>query len=163
MKIKQFALRALSGLMTLSLAVVMLTSCGKDNGADKLVDNIPADAAFIVKLNLKQVVENTGCSVDNGKIVLSEKYQHAIREAGGAAAVKIVGNYLEYTEGLGLDAILIYGTNSNGKDVTAVAALTDPEPVKKNLKEATGNPKTENGFEIYNIGGGILAIILTNV
>lgn len=88
MKLKKLARKALGGLMAMALVTCMLTSCGKSGSSDKLIENIPADANVVMKFNMQQVIENAGCSVDNGKIVLSEKYSDAIRQAAGATALK---------------------------------------------------------------------------
>lgn len=67
MKLKKLALRALGGLMSLALVACMLTSCSKSGSGDKLVENIPASAFMVVKINPQQIIENAGCTVDNGK------------------------------------------------------------------------------------------------
>lgn len=159
MKVKKLALNALCSLMTFAMVMGMLTSCSKDSGSDKIVENIPADAAFVVKLNPKQIVENAGCTVDNGKIVLAKSYQDAIKNAGGAPALSLVNQYLSYTEGVNLDALMVFGCSVNGNDVAAVATLSDEDAVKKNLKDLIGNKKEKDGFDVYDIdGGGVIAI-----
>lgn len=159
MKLKKLALRALGGLMTVALAACMLTSCNKDGGSsDKLVENIPSSAVFVLKMNPQQVFENAGCSVDNGKIILSEKYSDAIRKNAGGAALKIVTEYLTYTEGLKLDAIMFFSTQESGNDVALVGLVSDAAPVKAHLKELVGNQKEENGYDVFNIGGSVVAV-----
>ena len=157
MNSKKLSLKALSLLMFVTLAAGLLSSCGKDSSGDKLVESIPSSAMFVVKLNPQQVIENAGCSVDNGKIVLSDKISDAIKGEAGAAALKIINEYLAYTEGINLDAIMIFATNS--QDVAGVATLSDAEPVKKHLKELVGSEKEEDGFTVYKLGyNGVIAI-----
>lgn len=159
MKVKKLALNALCSLMAVAMVVGMLTSCSKDSGSDKIVENIPADAVFVIKLNPKQIVENAGCTVDNGKIVLAKSYQDAIKNAGGAPALSVANQYLSYTEGVNLDAVMVFGCSVNGNDVAAVATLSDEDAVKKNLKDLIGNKKEKDGFDVYEIdGGGVIAI-----
>lgn len=157
MKLKRLALRALGSLMSVALVACMLASCSKKDGSgDKLVENVPASALMVFKVNPQQIVENAGCSVDNGKIVLSEKYSNVIKENAGAAVLNMVNNYLSYTEGINLDAIMIYAT-ADGKGC-GVGTLSDAEPVKKRLKELIGNQKEDDGFTVYKENGMVVAI-----
>lgn len=158
MKLKKLALNALCSLMTFAMVVGMLTSCSKD-GSDKLVESVPADAVFVMKLNPKQIIENTGCTVDNGKIVLSSAYKDAIKNVGGTTALGVVNQYLAYTEGVNLDAIMVFYTTKNGSDAALVATLSDEDAVKKTLKDLVGKQKEKDGFDCYEIdGGGVIAI-----
>lgn len=68
MKLKKLALRALGGLMSLALVACMLTSCSKSGSGDKLVENIPASAFMVVKINPQQIIENTGCTSTTEKL-----------------------------------------------------------------------------------------------
>lgn len=159
MKLKKLALNALGGLMSMALAVCVLASCSKSGSGDKLIGNIPADASVVMKFNLQQVIENAGCSVDNGKIVLSGEYSDAIRQAGGATALKLANEYLSYTEGINLDALVLFSTDARCRDFAAVGTLCDAGAVKKHLKEALGNQKDVDGFAVFNVDGdGVIAI-----
>lgn len=159
MKLKKLARKALGGLMAMTLVTGMLTSCSKSGSSDKLIENIPADANVVMKFNMQQVIENAGCSVDNGKIVLSEKYSDAIRQAAGATALKLANEYLSYTEGLNLDALMLFSTDARCRDFAAVGTLCDAEAVKTHLKETLGNQKDEDGFAVFKVdGGGVIAL-----
>jgi len=163
MKIKKLAHKALGGLMAMALVAGMLTSCSKSGSSDKLIENIPADANVVMKFNLQQVVENSGCSVENGKIVLSGKYSDAIRQAGGATALKLANEYLSYTEGLNLDALMLFSTDARCRDFAAVATLCDADAVKKHLKEAFGNQKDEDGFAVFKVDSSSIIAINGNM
>lgn len=159
MKLKKLAFRALGGLMSVALVACMLTSCSKSGSGDKLVESVPASACFVMKFNPKQVVENMGCSVDNGKIVLSEKISNAIKTQAGAPALSAVNNFLAYTEGINLDAVVLFTTSDRGRDMALATTISDAETVKKHLKEIIGNEKEKDGFTVYDIeDGGVIAI-----
>lgn len=159
MNLKKLSLKALGLLMSVTLVAGVLSSCSKDGSSDKLVESIPSSAMFVVKFNPQQVIENAGCSVDNGKIVLSQKISDAIKGAGGPAALNVANEYLSYTEGINLDAIMMFATNPDASDMAVIATLSDPEPVKKHLKELIGKEKEEDGFTVYKIDrDGVIAI-----
>lgn len=158
MKLKKLAYKALSGLMTIAFAVTLLTSCGNDS-SDRLVENIPADAVMVVKINPKQIIENSGCSVNNGKIVLSEKYKDALRQSIGTTAVSIADTYLSYTEGINMDAVMMYGIQRGYHfDNVVIASVSDEETVKKNLKVICGNQSEEDGFTVFRAEGYTIAL-----
>lgn len=161
MKLKKLALRALGGLMSLALVACMLTSCSKSGSGDKLVENIPASAFMVVKINPQQIIENAGCTVDNGKIVLSQKYSDVIKQQAGAAALNVVNSYLAYTEGIKLDAIMVAVT-ADGSGI-GVGMLSDAEPVKKHLKELLGNQSDEDGFVVFKASGHMVIAIKDNM
>ena len=161
MKLKKLALRALGGLMSLALVACMLTSCSKSGSGDKLVENIPASAFMVVKINPQQIIENAGCTVDNGKIVLSQKYSDVIKQQAGAAALNVVNSYLAYTEGIKLDAIMVAVTADG--DGIGVGMLSDAEPVKKHLKELLGNQSDEDGFVVFKASGHMVVAIKDNM
>lgn len=159
MKFKKLSLKALGLLMSVTLVAGLLSSCSKDGSSDKLVESIPSSAMYVVKFNPKQVVENAGCSVDNGKIVLSDKISGVIKEQAGSAALKVINGYLEYTEGMNLDAVMVFATSPDASDLALVATLSDPEPVKEHLKELVGKEKEEDGFTVYKAAReGVIAI-----
>lgn len=158
MKLKKLAYKALSGLMTIAFAVTLLTSCGNES-SDRLVENIPADAVMVVKLNPKQIIENSGCSVNNGKIVLSEKYRDALRQSVGATAVGIADTYLAYTEGINMDAVMMYGIQRGYHfDNVVIATVSDEEIVKKNLRDIFGSQSEEDGFTVFRADGYTIAL-----
>lgn len=159
MKLKRLALNALGGLMAVALAACMLTSCGKSAGsADTLVENIPSSSVFVLKINPQQVLENAGCSVDNGKIVLSQKYSDVIKENAGAAMLNVVNQYLAYTEGIKLDAIMLFSADAGAKSAAMTALVSDAEPVKAHLKDLFGNQTEENGYTVFKNAGVVIAV-----
>lgn len=159
MKLKRLALNALGGLMAVALAACMLTSCGKSAGsADTLVENIPSSSVFVLKINPQQVLENAGCSVDNGKIVLSKKYSDVIKENAGATMLNVVNQYLAYTEGIKLDAIMLFSADAGAKSAAMTALVSDAEPVKAHLKELFGNQTEENGYTVFKNTGVVIAV-----
>lgn len=151
MKIRKIAKNALCGLMSVALVAVMLTSCNK-GGSSVLLNNVPASACFVLKMNPQQVIENTGCSVENGKIVLSEKYSEAIRNIE-PAALTMANSFLSMTEGLDLSSMILFLTDMNrGSDIALVGAVSDPETVVKNIESLTGVAGRErDGFVTFSI------------
>lgn len=160
MKLKRFAKNALCALMSLALVACVLTSCNKGGSSDKLIENIPASACFVAKFNPQQVVENSGCTVDNGKIVLSDVYSEAIRKIE-PMALSMINNYLAYTEGVDLSSMMVFSTDlKNGEDVAVVAAVTNPDAVIGNLEKIFGAGKERDGFTTFQVDGsdGIVAV-----
>lgn len=160
MKLRKIAKNALGALMSVALVSVMLTSCSKGGGSGKLIENIPASACFVMKANPQQIVENAGCTVENGKIVLSDVYSEAIRKIE-PMAVSMVNTYLAYTEGVDLSSMMVFFTDfKNGEDVTFVALANDPAKVAENLKNFFGEGKERDGFTTFQIDGsdGVIAL-----
>lgn len=160
MKIRKIAKTALCGLMSVALVAVMLTSCNKGGSNSALLNNIPASACFVLKMNPQQVIESTGCSVENGKIVLSEKYSEAIRNIE-PTALSMANMYLAYTEGLDLSSMVLFLTDmSRGSDIALVGAVSEPETVVKNLETIIGVAGSErDGFVTFSVGGnGVIAV-----
>lgn len=159
MKIKNFAFKTLGQLMVVILAIGMLSSCKKGSNAEKIAEVIPADAIMVMKINAEQILQSSGCSVDNGKIVLSEKYKNAIKQNAGATAVNMVESYLAKTEGIDLSTIIFFTTSFNSENGAAVVApLLNVDAVKKNLTDIAGKSNEEDGFEVYKLDDFVLAV-----
>lgn len=144
-------------MMAAACAMGIFSSCS-NGGSDAIAENIPASAVMVMKFNPQQIIESTGCSVDNGKIVLSDAYKQAITDNIGASGVKMAETYLSYTEGFNLSNLVMFATNLNCTDMTAVATLSDAETVKKNLKDFCGEAVEEDGFTVYTLEGSKVAI-----
>lgn len=164
MKIRKIAKTALRGLMSVALVAVMLTSCKKGGSSSALIENIPASACFVLKMNPQQVIENTGCSVENGKIVLSEKYTDAIRNIN-PGAVSMANSFLSMTEGLDLSSMMLFLTDmSRGRDVALVGAVNEPETVVKNLESITGVAgRDRDGFKTFSIEDEMMIAVGNNL
>lgn len=146
-------------LLNAMAATVMLTlamsSCSKSG---ELADNVPADAIVVVKLNLQQVIENAGCTVENGRISLSPELTDEIGKDDPSSAM-IINQFLSYTEGLDLSEAIFFVRERNDREKGVVmAVMTDKDKVAQTLGSFLGKPESKDGFECYDVSGNIIAL-----
>lgn len=138
-------------LSTAAMALIM----GSCSESGKLTENIPSDISMAMKLNLQQAVENAGCTVDNGRIVLSDELTEAISKEDPAAAM-VANQFLAYTEGLDLSEAVFFMRSK--REAVAMASMTDKDKVTGTLNTFFGKPESKDGFDCYDVKGGTMAV-----
>lgn len=156
MKIKRLFAVSFASVALAALSLVGLNSCSSE--AEGLVEKIPADATYVMKFNLAQVIENSGCTVENGAIKLSSALQETVKEMGGTAAVAMAQSWLDKFEGLDLSAFILFANSFDEDDVYGLAQMTDPEAVKSTISGMVGSPQEISGYDVYDMDDVLLCI-----
>lgn len=131
---------------TLALCIG-ISSCS--NSTD-LTELIPANSEFIVKINLRQPVENMGCRIESdGTLTLSpELSELADRNFTTSLAVTPL---LELGGSVCLDEAYAF---KYGNRIFAIARITDEKRLAESLDPWFPAPEEEDGMKCYKFGYG---------
>lgn len=145
---KKMFRKAIAAMMLALVAVAVLTSCGKDKG---LESSIPANAKWIVKIDMTQLIDNAGGKVDSdGTITLPQT--DAVSPLVRAMAEQVLPMIKEF------DLSAMYLFEIPQADVVMVAAVRDMDAAINQLKTYLGEPTETDGFKTLSLGGdGLLA------
>lgn len=149
MKMKFPRIPFIANLVALLAIVGMLTSCSKSS---ELAGLVPADSEVIIKFSPRSLIDNAGCKVEDGKLVIPNELMKIIPDKEVRMALNLAGNY---TKGINLDEIFMFVYDD---DFFAVALLDDPEAVESNLSDFFDAPETAHGYKCYDSGDGLVAI-----
>lgn len=143
--------RLTSRLFATAVIALTLTSCGKSS---EMTENIPADVDYAVRLNLRQPLENAGCTVtDNGVITLPDKLLNAISDS--PAISMMVQQLLSATEGIDLSDFYFFEHNGNR---ILLGALSDSNKVSETFTKYFGSAKTVDGMKMFSVDGQLIFI-----
>lgn len=129
-----------------------ISSCS--NSTD-LTELIPADSEFIVKINLRQPIENMGCRIESdGTLTLSpELSELADRNFTTSLAIAPL---LELGSAVSLDEAYAFGYDNR---TFAIARITDEKRLAEILDAMFTAPENEDGMKCYKIYHGYYVCI----
>ena len=118
-------------VMTMTVGL-LLFSCSKDSAADLagLLRTVPSDAGMVVTFDLERVATLAGCSVDDGKIVVSADMSRQLESVVDPKTRERIRMFLDGESGVALTDMVVF---SQGYHTYATGLLTDPEAFRKYL------------------------------
>lgn len=136
------------GTLCATLALCIgISSC---SSSTELSELIPADSDFIVKINLRQPIENMGCRIESdGTLTLSPELS------------KLADNNLMAS--LGITPVLELGSSVDLEEAYAfrycnrtfaIAKITDEKRLAESLDALLPAPEEEDGMKCYKNGNG---------
>lgn len=147
---KKFFRNSLAALAATVAAVAVLTSCGKSADSASVV---PADAKYAVKINLQIPLENAGITVgEDGSITLPESMTQ-----GNPMAASMAKMASQYVAPFNMSEIVVFEAPKT--DIIAVVGLRDADKAAAEFEKYLGEPKTDDGFKVFNLGGNGVAAI----
>lgn len=127
----------------LILCVLAVTSCSKTSD---LLSTVPASSRGIALVNINALVENAGCRIEEGKLVLPQGvsvlsgFQRSLNEFAAVA------------KGVDLDAVVLAAHSNN--DLYATLRVTDSSALEAGLEEAGfAEDGKEDGYKVYRSSG----------
>ena len=131
-------------LMLMAIAVATLSSCSKHS---KTLDFIPADADFVVGINVADVLENAGCEKKDGAVLMAgplAKLMNLGGEEGTQARAFFEGGFID------LDGVFITGSFSG--DVFMMASVKDEDQLRRYFKDNDWDVDHAGGFSYARRG-----------
>lgn len=135
--------RLISYFCFLSL-VFAVSSCSKHENADVL-STIPAESAYVLRLNAKTILENAGCTYDSDGWHAGSALEALLSQSTSSARTDFE-NILKLLPAVESQSFYVFGYNNN---FYATCALLDRDAVASALAGELGSPKRHNGFDIY--------------
>lgn len=118
------------GLCIAVVSIAMMTSCTGDAKMKDLLSRVPSSADYVFVGNMKTIVESSGGSIDNGKLVLPSELTDMDDDI--EETIDKLNDYV--SEGkIDIDAFAIMGDYDN--DAVAIIALNDEKQFKKLLDD----------------------------
>jgi hypothetical protein len=135
-------------MMLVTVVSLMMTSCGQKDTAE-LLDNVPADADVVIKVNAEKIIENTGSTVSDGKIQLSAELDALVNQFYRKDK-KLIDKVLEsgcvdYTS-------LIFA--QKGEDVFGLVSVTDESKLKSIFKDLNMKFNGNGDWDVTDNNGG---------
>lgn len=136
-------------LAVTAMSIATLTSCGGSENIEKV---IPADIDWAVKIDLGQLIQNAGGSIDsNGKITLPEQF------ASQPMVTAMAQPVIELVEPFNLSNCIVFERTNN--ECVMVAQIRDVDKAKEQLEKYLPAPEKKDGFTVYTFRGvGSIAI-----
>lgn len=137
-----------------SLVTLLFAACSGDSTMKALLEQVPADADYVVVGKSTEVLESLGGSIeDKCKIVLPK----SIADELPASAEKSLDQANDELKDMGVDisGIAVFGSYEDASNPTLVVAIDDEDKFDKYLKDEYDGDKYEdedNDFVIYSTG-----------
>ncbi|MDE6716876.1 MAG: DUF4836 family protein [Muribaculaceae bacterium] len=138
-------LSAASLIIIFSLLISLLPSCsGSKTDTAELLATVPADASAVAALNLKSVIEKTGCKIEGSKIVPGKEVAALVAGQDRDTADRIRA-ILNGETGVDPSSAIFF---VEGSDFYITGFLADPDTFRKYISEdGAMQIASENGID----------------
>lgn len=131
-----------------AVVAMLLPSCSGNETADAgdLLATVPSDASVVSVINVKAILEKSGCKVSDGKIELSQELKTLAEKQGNHRELKEMTSLCDGASGVDPTVMAVF---KEGYDNYVTGYLADPEKFKKYVEEKEGGTfTTEKGIDI---------------
>lgn len=147
----QYGMAAFAGV----IMTLLLNSCGSAPDAEKMLETIPADAFFVVRVDAGKIIDNAGIELKDDKYVLSDDLDKLYDQlpSDGRDAVDAI---LKGLPALDVKTFMVYMYDK--ERVIATCGLEHEKEAKLALEKELGKPSSEDGFDVFDNDGVVIAI-----
>lgn len=131
-----------------ALVALLLPSCSGNESADagELLSTIPSDASVVSVVNVKGILEKSGCKVSDGKVELSPEMKALAEKRSNADQLKEMTSLCDGASGVDPSVMALF---VEGYDYYVTGFLADPAKFKAYIEKEKGAAfATENGIDI---------------
>lgn len=127
-----------------ALIALMAAACNSKD--DTVLESIPADAGFIIRLNADCILESAGCTKDGESWTPGTGVENILNLTKSGDR-DIFDNVLKAMAAIDSENLFVY---QYGQSAIATCAVKHPSALAAALEKEFGAPAKKNGFTVYN-------------
>ncbi len=134
-------------LFTLIALVLIVTGCNKNEPKDvsQLLSTVPADASFVMTVDLEDLLEKAGCEIKGSEIVPGEAVKRLIAKADTSRESRFVRLFFNGESGIDPTVLTAF---FEGEKKYFTGGLADPDKFRKSIAELLGGEfATSDGID----------------
>lgn len=136
-------IKSLAAFLTLSVAMVMLSGCSKENPTFEVV---PASSQLVCKVNVDKLADAFDIKLDGSTVVLPDYIPGDVAEKEKLEIVAKIAHAIDSPN------LVMFG-NPAKNAMMATVAVTDEKAFTEVLDKEIGDVKSEDGFKVWSANG----------
>lgn len=145
--------------MLLLLAVaVIVASCGKQQGPSPM-SMIPEDAAMVMSVNMKSLIDKSGIEVKDGQVIFPDSYSSLLQNLSASDKGELDGLA---ESGVDFEGRAYLFVNSSDFQVGLIVPIKDKEAFKGYVEKVDESTMTADGEEYYKCVDGRMVQLISD-